>query len=75
MGGGSVSDRLFVEGRLGRDFQQSAHVLMQELDDEAKARGYHVVGAVTISTYDHDLLGGMMRLEADVEPGVRVDSR
>lgn len=75
MGGGSVSDRLFVEGRLGEDQQQSAHVLMGELDDEAKTRGYHVVGDVTIATYEHDLLGGMMRLEADVEPGVRADSR
>lgn len=75
MGGGSVSDRLYVEGVVGSDPAQSAYVLTRDLDDEARDRGYHVVGDVTVGVYQHDLLGQMMRVEADVAPGKRSDTR
>ena len=75
MGGGAVSDRLFVEGQVGPDPARASYVLMRDLDDEARQRGYHVAGDVTISTYEHGLLGPMMRLEADARPGRRNDTR
>lgn len=75
MGGGTVSDRLYVEGQVGGDPAAAAYRLTQDLDDEARQRGYHVAGDVTVATYEHPLLGWMLRVEADVDPGVRVDSR
>jgi hypothetical protein len=63
--------RMFVEGRVGRDgIRNGVQILMRDLDDEARKNGHRVVGDVTILSEENQLLGTILRLEADVEPAV-----
>jgi hypothetical protein len=61
-----MAGSVFVEGYRGRydTWGDAVQKLMRDLDEEAAKHGQAIVGEVTISEFEHTLMGACIRLDA-----------
>lgn len=64
-----MAGTVFVEGYRGRydTWGDAVQKLMRDLDEEAAKHGQAVAGDVSISEFEHRLMGPCIRLEARTE--------